>query len=112
MSSNCGRHSAPHLPVDRLVGFDIVLLAGFDVRDEIHAGLATQRLFLVDATGRPKDFTRFLFLTGLLGDSRDRSAVPGSMFSKFDDFGASRALRVRPFDGTFSLCDTPSDLVQ
>ena len=92
--------------------FTPTLLAGFDVRDEIHAGLATQRLPLVDATGRPKGFTQFLFFTGLLGDSRDRSAVPGLALSKFDDFGASCALRVRPFGGTFSLCDTAWDLAQ
>ena len=95
-----------------MVVFDIVLLAGFGVGNEIHAGLATQRLPLVDAAGWPKDFTGFLFFTGLLGDSRNRSGVPVSTLSKFDDFGASRALRVRPFDGTFSLCDAARDLVQ
>ena len=75
-----------------MVVIDIVLLAGFGFGDEIHAGLATQRLPLVDATGRPEDFTGFLFFTGLLGDSRDRSAVPGSALSKFGAFGASRVL--------------------
>lgn len=75
-----------------MVVFDIVLLAGFDIRDEIHAGLVTQHLPLVDATGRPKDFMWFLFFTGLLGNSRDRTPVPGSALSKFNDFGASCAL--------------------
>ena len=92
--------------------FTHTLLAGFNVRDEIHAGLATQRLPLVDATGQPKGFMQFLFFTRLLGDSRDRSAVPGLVLGKFDDFGASCVLRVRPFSGTFSLCDTARNLVQ
>ena len=57
---------ASHLPIDISVVFDIVL-TGFDVRDGIHAGLATQHLHLVDVTGQPKNFTQFLFLTAPLG---------------------------------------------
>jgi hypothetical protein len=98
--------------MDSLVVFDGFFLAGFDFGDEIHAGLAIQGPSSVDAARWFENLTRFLILTGLLGDSSNGCAFPGQKLSKLDDFGASCTLRMGPVRGTFSLSDSARNLVQ
>ena len=98
--------------MDSLVVFDIVFLAGFGLGDEIHARLAVQGPSSVDAARWFENLTRFLILTGLLGNSSNGSAFPGSKLSKLDDFGASCTLRMGPVRGTFGLSDPARNLVQ
>lgn len=98
--------------MDSLIVFDGFFLASFGVGDEVHTGLAVQGPSSVDAARWFENLAQFLILTGLLCNSSNGCALPGSKLSKLDDFGASCTLRMGPVRGTFSLSDSARNLVQ